>query len=261
MGDKEPQPRNQGLSIFNSLFFDNCGTLESIEGFTGETGPRGEGGGTGPQGITGTDGIDGPTGTAISYTGHQGMTGISYQGITGIQGSTGPTGYQSTTFITNVGVTGPEAVIPNVFNTTYDNYKISISNAYHNTIVDDNMYLAFMDGSLGDTGTQYTTTTRINYLTGQTSTATLTAPNKNGADIGFVTNVQPNGWDCELQGVSSTQYTLFEFNSYNCQNNATQFYGTFGYGIHAKANAYTGFMLFSANTFSANVSVMGYTQI
>jgi hypothetical protein len=96
------------LWVFDSVLWDDVGTIVGPQGATGVAGQTGATGAVGEQGATGVAGTNGATGPqgdigATGLTGDTGATGV--QGISGDTGATGASGLQGTT-----GPEGPQGL-------------------------------------------------------------------------------------------------------------------------------------------------------
>lgn len=259
-------PREQ-LSIFNAAFFQPC-IVEyiGITGSTGERGPTGFGF-TGEKGDTGAS-ITGPSGLSltgpvgVSVTGPSGDAGVGLtgaQGATGV-GLTGPVGLSGVTQLTLILSTGIDAnstVFNNVFSSTYDAYRVNMTNFSSNNSTPNDIRWGFTASGVRDTTNNYLNRGFFVYGTSagqfgpsiQTSTSFY---------VGTTDNTK-TALTMDIQNPAITIPAMWEYKTFMANTGNT--YMWYGGGLHNVNSAFDGFEFFgSGNNIQASCQIYGYNK-
>jgi hypothetical protein len=238
-------PREQ-LPIFNADFFRPC-AVEYI-GITGSTGASF----TGPTGGSFT----GPTGS--SFTGPTGAS--SSTGPTGIGSSTGPTGgiSQLLTLIQSTGLNSNSSIFSNVFTSTYDVYRINLSNLSTNSSNQTTLQFRLSSNGVTNTANEYYSRNYFQYGTSAGQFGQYAAQSTSSV-IGILSNTANTGLFLELYAPSIVCETSYNFSGFLANGvNRTM---TIGGGEHNVNGAFDGIEIFgSGYNIIASCQIYGYNK-
>lgn len=231
-------------------------------GSTGSTGPTGETGLTGPTGITG---FTGTTGTIAQTgpTGHTGLTGTTGQtgqavtgptGEAGFTGPTGPTGVFMLALIQSTGIGSQSAVFTNCFTSTYDAYKMVMSN--FSTPTGQAINLRLCSGGTANVAAYHTRS----YIVSSVGSGSVVSPASSSFLVGLQDETYASGFTMEMQNPAlPTETTVMEYTGL-FNYGSTGISSWTGGGIHDVRASFDGFELFGATGYSGNLCVYGYSK-